>query len=307
MNATPYSPENIGVVITTYNQPAWLEKTLLGYEAQSYTGFQVLIADDGSGAATLAVIEKFKLRGKLNIEHLWHEDRGFRKCQILNKVIFHTDCDYLIFTDGDCIPEPDFVAKHFQLARPGYFLSGGYVKLNMDVSNAINANDISASSPFEIDWLTRKGQKSNHKLWKLFKWQWLKHLLNEVTPTKATWNGMNSSTWTEAIRACNGFNEDMQYGGLDRELGERLYNLGLKGKQVRYSVSCLHLDHPRSYDTPETWAKNYAIRAEVKRLGLYWAPNGMSKTSLPSTAFAVKATAFKPSLTRIKNPHAAAI
>ena len=307
MKTNAYSPENIGVVITTYNQPVWLEKVLAGYEAQSVKDFRILVADDGSGDTTRAVIETFKRRGKLDIEHVWHDDRGFRKCEILNKVIFHTDCDYLIFTDGDCIPEPDFVAKHWQLARPGYFLSGGYVKLNMAASNAINKHDIHTGIPLSINWLSPNGQQYSHKLWKLLKSQWLKYLLNNITPTKSTWNGMNSSTWTEAIRACNGFNEDMQYGGLDRELGERLYNLGLKGKQVRYSVSCLHLDHPRSYDTPETWAKNYAIRAEVKRLGLYWTPNGMSKTSLPATAFATKTPATNRSLLHSKTPEAATV
>lgn len=312
MQATTFAPEkwipeNMGVVITTYNQPEWLEKVLLGYEAQTFSDFQVLIADDGSGAATRAVIKAAKARGKLNIEHVWHQDQGFRKCQILNKVIFQTDCDYLIFTDGDCIPEPDFVAQHRQLAQPGFFLSGGYVKLTMPVSTAIGASDIAAGNPFSIEWLTRKGQPQSHKLWKLVKPQWLKVLLNGITPTKATWNGMNSSTWTDAIRACNGFNEDMQYGGLDRELGERLYNLGLKGKQVRYSISCLHLDHPRTYDNPQTWAKNYAIRAEVKRLGLYWTPNGISKTSLPATAFAVKTPAVKQTRVHTHKPKAATI
>ncbi len=297
-----WAPENIGVVITTYNQPEWLEKVLLGYEAQTFSDFRILIADDGSGEATRSIIETAKRRGKLNIEHVWHADQGFRKCQILNKVIFQTDCDYLIFTDGDCIPEPEFVAQHRQLAQPGYFLSGGYVKLTMPVSKTINAQDISAGNPFSINWLTRNGQPRSHKLWKLAKPQWLKILLNEITPTKATWNGMNSSTWTEAIRACNGFNEDMQYVGLDRELGERLYNAGLKGKQVRYSISCLHLDHPRAYDNPQTWAKNYAIRAEVKRLGLYWTPNGISKTSLPVEAFAINPPSTKPRQISIQKP-----
>ncbi len=302
------APESIGVVITTYNQPEWLNKVLLGYEAQTFTDFRVLIADDGSGDATRAVIDAAKRRGKLDIEHVWHEDHGFRKCQILNKVIFQTDCDYLIFTDGDCIPEPDFVAQHRTLAQPGYFLSGGYVKLSMPVSTAIKPSDIATGAPFSINWLTRKGQPGSHKLWKLVKPLWLKILLNEITPAKATWNGMNSSTWTEAIRACNGFNEEMQYGGLDRELGERLYNLGVKGKQVRYSISCLHLDHPRAYDNPQTWAKNYAIRDEVKRLGLYWTPNGISKTSLPSTAFAVKTpTITRRPLATTQKPKAAII
>ena len=58
----------------------------------------------------------------------------------------------------------------------------------------------------------------------------------------------------------NGFNENMQYGGQDRELGERLVNYGIKGKQIRYSAICIHLDHKRGYNTPESIAKNRSIR-----------------------------------------------
>ncbi|WP_331346525.1 glycosyltransferase family 2 protein [Cellvibrio sp. UBA7661] len=271
------TPQKMGVVITTYNQPKWLKNVLFGYEAQRHNHFTVIIADDGSGQPTRDVIEFFQARGKLNIQHVWHEDKGFQKCQILNKAIAQTDCDYLIFTDGDCIPEPDFISIHQSLAQPGYFLSGGYVKLTTPVSEKITEADIASGIIFNIDWLKKAGQPASHKLWKLLKNKTLKALLNAVTPTKATWNGMNSSTWTSDIKACNGFNEDMQYGGLDRELGERLYNHGLKGKQVRYSVNCLHLDHPRAYDNPETWKKNYAIRNEVKRTGRFWAENGIKK------------------------------
>lgn len=271
------TPQKMGVVITTYNQPKWLKNVLFGYEAQRHNNFTVIIADDGSGQPTRDVIEFFQARGKLNIKHVWHEDKGFQKCQILNKAIAQTDCDYLIFTDGDCVPEPDFISIHQSLAEPGYFLSGGYVKLTTPVSEAITETDIASGVIFDINWLKKTGQPANHKLWKLIKNKTIKSLLNAITPTKATWNGMNSSTWTSDIKACNGFNEDMQYGGLDRELGERLYNHGLKGKQVRYSVNCLHLDHPRAYDNPETWKKNYAIRNEVKRTGRFWAENGIVK------------------------------
>lgn len=271
------TPKNIGVVITTYNSPLWLKNVLFGYEAQTDKDFTVIIADDGSGPPTRDLIAQFITRGKLLVQHIWHEDNGFQKCQILNKAIARTECDYLIFTDGDCIPEPNFIAKHRQLAQPGYFLSGGYVKLTTPVSQMITEKEIASGVIFDTAWLKTNGQPGSHKLWKLFKTSWLKKLLNAVTPTKATWNGMNSSTWTSDIIACNGFNEDMQYGGLDRELGERLYNHGLKGKQVRYSIACLHLDHPRSYDTPATWEKNYAIRNEVKRTGRFWAENGIVK------------------------------
>ena len=270
-------PQKIGVVITTYNSPDWLRNVLFGYEAQTQKEFTVIIADDGSGEPTRDVIAQFQARGNLSLQHIWHPDNGFQKCQILNKAIAQTDCDYLIFTDGDCVPEPDFIAKHQALAEPGHFLSGGYVKLTTPVSNAITEADIASGIIFNVSWLKRAGQPSSHKLWKLIKSPLIKKCLNALTPTKATWNGMNSSTWTSDIKACNGFNEDMQYGGLDRELGERLYNRGLKGKQVRYSIACLHLDHPRSYDTPQTWEKNYAIRNEVKTSGRFWTENGIVK------------------------------
>ncbi|MDX1757526.1 MAG: glycosyltransferase family 2 protein [Marinobacter sp.] len=274
---SPNPPENIGVVITTYNSPVWLEKVLIGYEQQTYRDFRVIIADDGSGSETAELIRKYQDRGRLTIDHVWHEDQGFRKCQILNKAIRETDCDYLIFTDGDCIPEPNFVGTHAQLARPGYFLSGGYIKLTMPVSELITEQHIRDGDIFSIDWLVAQGQPKSHKLTKLTRSAFRQKLMNTITPAAASWNGMNSSTWTKDLIAVNGFNEDMQYGGLDRELGERLWNYGHKSKQIRYTTVCLHLDHPRGYSKPEIWAKNRAIRKAVKKHRSYWAENGIVK------------------------------
>lgn len=272
------SPQAIGVVITTYNSPAWLGKVLTGYESQTFSNFRVIIADDGSTEETRALIDHFKARNILTIDHVWHEDNGFRKCQILNKAIRETDCDYLIFTDGDCIPEPDFIATHQRLAEPGYFLSGGYIKLTMPVSEKIGDENIRSGVIFDPKWLVAHGQPKSHKLWKLSPSPLKKQLLNALTPAAASWNGMNSSTWTRDLIAVNGFNEDMQYGGLDRELGERLWNYGHKSKQIRYSTVCLHLDHARGYSRPEIWAKNRAIRKAVKDNRTSRAENGIEKS-----------------------------
>ena len=62
------------------------------------------------------------------------------------------------------------------------------------------------------------------------------------------------------VLATNGFDERMQYGGQDREFGERLMNMGIKARQVRYRCSCAHLDHGRGYARPESIAKNRSIR-----------------------------------------------
>lgn len=273
-------PQNIGVVITTYNAPHWLAHVLTGYECQTFGAFRTIIADDGSTDETRAVIDAYRNRGRLSLDHVWHPDEGFRKCAILNRAIRSTDCDYLIFTDGDCIPHPDFVGVHAAHAAPGVFLSGGYIKLTMAVSETIHEDDIRSGVIFERAWLIARGQPRSPKLLKLVRSPALKNVLNRVTPTAATWNGMNSSTWTKDIVAVNGFNEDMQYGGLDREFGERLRNYGQRPKQIRYSAVCLHLDHARGYAKPEIRAKNDAIRRQVKATGATWAQNGIDKPPL---------------------------
>lgn len=251
----------------------------MGYESQTDSNFTVLIADDGSGNETAEVIRQFQQNGRLNIEHYWHEDKGFRKTVILNQVISKTDCDYLIFTDGDCIPRGDFISVHRDQCQEGMFLSGGYIKLSLAVSQNILDLDIVDQSVFDRGYLVRKGQPKSFKLTKLTKSSVLVRLLNSITPTKATWNGMNSSGWKKDILAVNGFDERMQYGGLDRELGERLWNAGVQSKQIRYSAVCLHLDHPRGYSNPETWAKNKAIREDVIENKRTWTDSGIEKRS----------------------------
>lgn len=265
------------VIITTYNQPEWLRKTLWGFELQTEKRFEVLIADDGSGDETKQVIEEFKSRGVLDIIHVWHPDNGFQKCQILNKAILKANSDYLIFTDGDCIPRNDFVEVHIKNAKRGYFLSGGYLKLVKSVSDKISLDDVNEGLPFNFRWLQTNGQPFTYKFLKLTQKPFIQKLLNALTTTKPTWNGHNVSGWKDDIIAVNGYNEDMQYGGLDRELGERLMNYGIQGKQIRYSAICVHLDHPRPYRTKSTWDKNYRIRKEVKRKKLKWTNNGIDK------------------------------
>lgn len=273
------SSTRIGVVVTTYNSPEWLEKVFWGYQYQTDGNFELIIADDGSGEDTKKLIERYQELSSFPIHHIWHEDDGFRKTIILNKAIRETHAEYLIFTDGDCIPAQDFVAIHRQKAQPGRFLSGGYYKLALGPSNAIQASDVESEAAFSYAWLNKHGQPNNFKRSKLIANREVRWLLERLTPTKASWNGMNSSAFTQDIVSVNGFDERMQYGGLDREMGERLVNKGITGKQIRYSAICLHLEHGRGYSNPETWERNRKIRADVKRNKRAWTDFGISKDS----------------------------
>lgn len=265
----------LSVIFSTYNSEEWLEKVILGFSVQTFRDFEIIIADDGSRAATKELIDRLRSEISIPILHVWQEDAGFQKSQILNKAILASTSNYLIFTDGDCIPREDFVEVHFNHREEGYFLSGGYYKLPMDISKAISKEDIIQQNCFDLKWLKVKGLKSSFKNVKFTASGFLSKILNFVTPTNASWNGHNSSGWKKDLMDVNGFNQEMQYGGQDRELGERLFNKGLKSKQIRYSAICVHLDHKRGYVNEETWSKNFAIRENTRKNKVVKTPIGI--------------------------------
>jgi len=270
-------PKTIGVIISTYNSPVWLEKVLWGYESQSYKDFEIIIADDGSSEETRQLIHFFQQNTNLKIKHVWQEDKGFRKNRILNSAILAAESEYLIFTDQDCIPRQDFIETHARYARKGHFLSAGYLKLPLSISRALTKEDILNQSAFDLKWLRKKGLEYNFKCTKLLKNKTYSKILNFATTAKATWNGCNSSGWKTDFLAINGFNEMMEYGGEDREFGERLFNNDIKSRQIRYSAVCVHLDHQRPYKTDEIMRKNKAIRKQIRKERQIETPNGIRK------------------------------
>lgn len=271
----------LSVIITTYNSPAWLQKVMWGYATQTFKDFEMVIADDGSTEETRMLINNMSREVSYPVQHIWQPDEGFKKCAILNKAIVASKADYLVISDGDCIPRKDFLEVHASKRKKGYFLSGGYSKLPMDISKKIIKEDIISQNCFNIRWLKENGMPSSFKNNKFTAKGLKAGLLNFITPTKPTWNGHNSSAWKKDIYAVNGFNEQMHYGALDREMGERLENKGIEGLQIRYSAICVHLDHSRSYKNKEDLAKNKAIWMKSRYEKLTWIEDGIIKSAKP--------------------------
>lgn len=271
------SAPSISVIISTYNAVDWLKKTLWGYAIQTTSDFEIVIADDGSGPQTKELIDEFKLDFPVPIIHVWQEDHGFQKTKILNKAIEVASSSYILTTDGDCIPKNDFLEQHLTFREPGYFLSGGYFKLSLDISMSISKADIDSQACFQLEWLKERGLKSSIKNQKLTTNKGLASVLNNITPTKPSWNGHNASGWKKDILSVNGFDERMQYGGEDREMGERLINMGIKAKQIRYSAICVHLEHSRGYINNEALKLNASIRKNTKQKEFGYTYHGIKK------------------------------
>jgi glycosyltransferase involved in cell wall biosynthesis len=267
----------LSVIVTTYNSPAWLEKVLWGYSCQTHKAFELIIGDDGSGPETRELLNRMRAQTALDIKHIWQEDDGFRKCRILNKCIAQAQHEYLVFSDGDCIPRPDFLAVHATEAEPGRFLSGGYHKLPMPTSVGISKDDIISGRCFELNWLKTNGLPASYKNTKLTASPRTAWWFNRLTPTNCNFKGSNASAWRKDVLAVNGFDERMPWGGEDREFGVRLENLGIKSKHVRYNAIVIHLDHKRGYIDPEQVKANKALRISNARHKVRWTDFGIKQ------------------------------
>ncbi|HEU0298321.1 MAG TPA: glycosyltransferase, partial [Longimicrobium sp.] len=154
---------NLSVIVSTYNKPRDLERVLWGYACQTDRAFELLVADDGSGPETAAAIDRVRAEAGLQVVHVWHPDRGFRKSEIMNRAIVASGGDYLLFTDGDSIPRADLVAVHRALAQPGRYLGGGYLKLPARASEAITVEDVRAGRFAELGWLRAQGWRPGRR------------------------------------------------------------------------------------------------------------------------------------------------
>lgn len=267
----------VAIIVSTYNQPFHLDRCLQCLRRQSATGFSILVADDGSGPETRAVVERHASKSEVPIDHVWHEDRGFRKTRILNRAMLATDADYLVFTDGDCLAHPDFVAEHARSASAGHYLNGAMIRLDEATSGMIDEDNIASGEIFDSRWLTRASGGWNRRYLKLSLPHRVRRWLNRTSPTKLYWLGANSSCYAEDARAINGFDNRFTYGFEDGDFGNRLENYGLRAATVRWTANTLHLWHGRPYRDEEAMRRNRKMMTPVGPDQPYRTAHGLSE------------------------------
>jgi glycosyltransferase involved in cell wall biosynthesis len=233
----------LAVIVTTYNRPDALAAVLAGYAAQDTHAFELVVADDGSGDDTRRLIAEHARRAPFPVRHVWQEDRGFRAAAIRNRAIAATAANYVIFSDGDCVPPPQFVSRHQSLAERGFFLSGNRILL----SARFTAKVLRAHLPIHD--------------WRAMRWiaAWARRDVNRALPLLALpngafrkrapqrWHGVktcNLSAWRRDLLAVNGLDESYCGWGLeDSDLVIRLLRAGVRHKSARFAAPVFHLWH----------------------------------------------------------------
>ncbi len=234
----------IAVIVTTYNRPDALAAVLDGYLAQGDRAFEIVVADDGSGPETAEVVARYRERAEMAIDHVWQEDRGFRAGAVRNRALALTKAEYVIFTDGDCLPLPDFIAGHRRLAEPGWFVAGNRLLLSETLTRKVLAERLPICTWPAARWLEAalKGEVNRWlPLWRLP----LPPLLRKLPARR--WQGVmtcNLAAWRADLVKVNGFDESYVGWGLeDSDLVIRLLHAGISHKSARFASPVLHLWH----------------------------------------------------------------
>jgi glycosyltransferase involved in cell wall biosynthesis len=234
----------ISILLTTYNWPQALKLCLESLSTQTDLGFEIIIADDGSTTETKNLIEAMQVSLPVKMTHLWQEDAGFRKTRILNQAIEAGCGEYLVFLDGDCIVQPDFVAEHHKLAQAGHLVTGSRVLLNETVTKDLLSWVRWDYKRFVSKLLKFRMSGGINKYWplkiKLGDGAWRNY-------KKFVWRrikGCNMACWKADARAIGGFDETMTgWGHEDADFVFRLQNRGLIRKSGSWSTEVLHLHH----------------------------------------------------------------
>ena len=234
----------ISILLATYNWPQALKLCLESLATQTDRDFEIIIADDGSTESTKQIIDQFKDSCAISIQHLWQEDQGFRKTKILNQAIAAARGDYLVFLDGDCIVQPDFVERHRTLAKKGCLVTGSRVLLNEKLTQEL------------LTWKHWDFQGFSHNLLaKRLHGEINKYLPLQIKLGDGAWRdykkfvwrrikGCNMACWKADAEAIHGFDETMTgWGHEDADFIFRLQRQHIVRKSGAWATEVLHLFH----------------------------------------------------------------
>jgi GT2 family glycosyltransferase len=129
---------SLAVVVATYEWPDALAAVLRGLLDQSDTDFEVVVADDGSGPETAAVVETFGAH--LRLIHARQEDEGYRLARVRDLGASGSSGDALVFIDGDTVPRTGFVAALREALLPGWFVAGKRLLLDRSLTERVLAD-----------------------------------------------------------------------------------------------------------------------------------------------------------------------
>jgi glycosyltransferase involved in cell wall biosynthesis len=246
----------LALVITTYERPDALAAVLARVARQHVAPAEVVIADDGSGAATREVAAAFIARSQVPARIVSQPHEGFRLTRLRNLAIAATEMDFIVFIDGDMLPHPEFIADHARFARRGFYTQGVRAHADAGLTQHLIAD------PAQQPGFWSPGLGGLRRAY-LLRSPGLASMTRGLANGFIAIKGCNQGFWRDDLVRVNGFNEAIEgWGPEDKELAARLENSGVRRQTLLFGGIACHLHHAPA--SRAALPRNLAVLADTQ-------------------------------------------
>ncbi len=281
----PATAIDASVLVTTFRRPRHLALVLESILLQRHVrrDFEIIVADDGSGDDTEAVVTSFAAHADVPVRFTTQPHDGFRLARVRNNAARLARGRYLVFIDGDCVMPPGHLAAHVRRRRPGVALLGYCARLSEHASrhlmpeNLAVANLSAMVSPAEAALLAKRHRRA--------RWHGLmRH------PTKPRLAGGDFGVWRSDFEAVNGFDERfVGWGQEDDDLGLRLRAAGVRLESILDLTQTLHVWHPTDPTATPRWRDGSNVAYFHRRGRLTACRNGLRERGIADVIWGLPA------------------
>lgn len=254
----------LSIIIAYYKRTDFLKLILAYLEKQVSKDFEVVIAEDDDSLRNDLSVDLSNY--SFCIKHVYQEDKGFRKCKILNQAINVIASDYVVFLDGDCLPHKNLVLEYKRLSNLDSCF-GRRVMLNQSLSNRLLEGKAHVSL---ANLIMHKTASLKHHFY--FPSRKVKQV-----DDKGIW-GCNWGIQRKHLLSVNGFDEDYELAGIgeDVDIEWRLRKNGVKVFYAKHRPIVYHLFHKSHYNDGVV-EEGMKMLKEKQKKGLTYCENGLLK------------------------------
>jgi len=252
---------SLSIVVTTYEWPAALELVLRSLSEAVDRHCEVVVADDGSGPSTAAVVERWQGLFPVHLGYVRQDDHGWRQARSRNLGALTARGEYLVFIDGDALVRPGLVSALRRAMIPGWFLASKRLNLSNALTERILGEDLPVWRWSAIHWLVLHPREllSSARAREPNRPGVLLPLRDQMRPWRSNaadftpphhGYGFLTGLWRTDLERVNGFEARfIGWGEEDVEMGLRLRRAGLRCGWAGPGTSLLHLWHRDRYET----------------------------------------------------------
>ena len=237
----------ISVILSSYNRPDLLRKSLLSLNMQTVLPYEVIITDDGSKVDIPVKLNNLISILNFKLKYIWQPDKGFRLSKSRNNAIREVAGDYVIFMDQDIIHTRGYIETYKKNMRANEFLTAFLVLLSKEQSDKVSEESIINGEYLNIITKRQLETISKQYLKDTFYYYQRKLILkNDYRPkVRGGYFGLHK----KHIIEINGFDENyVGWGWEDDDFGRRLYKNNVIGRTVFKNEFPIHLYHPENHD-----------------------------------------------------------